>query len=164
MSDIYAENTEEAGKEILVPEKTYAPAGFWMRFWAYLIDIAIAASINGIILTPLFFLTNLNDLTLGIYTAGGFLTALVSYSYFVVLTKFWGQTLGKRIMGIKVLSDSPEGLAWKDVIMREVVGRYIHQSLAITNILYVIVAFHPKKKGLHDIFADTHVVLEPRSK
>lgn len=145
-------------------EKTDYAAGFWMRFWAYIIDLIIVSSLNGIIVAPLIFFTNINELTIGIYTIAGFISAVISFGYFIILTKLWRQTLGKRIMGIKVVSVRQEGLSWRDVLMRELVGRYIHQSLVITNILYLIVAFHPDKKGLHDMIADTYVVLERRTK
>ncbi|MBU9721118.1 RDD family protein [Bacillus alkalicola] len=141
---------------------TFYPAGFWIRLWAYIIDLIIVSSISGIILTPIYAFTNISDLTLGIYTIGGILGAFVSFSYFIFLTKYFGQTLGKRILGIRVLSEKNETLSWADVIMRELFGRYIHQSLVFTNLIYLLVAFHHKKKGLHDYFADTYVVLEPR--
>ncbi|MDQ0255021.1 putative RDD family membrane protein YckC [Evansella vedderi] len=140
------------------------PAGFWMRFWAYIIDLIIVASINGILLTPFLLWTNMGELTLGVYSLGAFVSTIISFGYFVLTTKRWNQTLGKRIMGIKVCSDKKVGLSWQDVLMREVVGRYIHQSLVITNALYIIVPFHPRKKGLHDILGDTHVILEEREK
>ncbi|MBU9714656.1 RDD family protein [Evansella tamaricis] len=139
-------------------------AGFWMRLWAYLIDLVVISSISGIILTPFFRLTDLSTLNIGIYSIGGILGASISFGYFIILTKKWGQTLGKRILGIKVLPQKEEFLTWKSTVMRELVGRYIHQSLFLTNIIYLIVAFHPEKKGLHDYFADTLVVLEPRKK
>ncbi|UCZ52286.1 RDD family protein [Bacillus shivajii] len=138
-------------------------AGFWMRLWAYLIDLLVVTSLNGIVLTPALAFTDLSEWGWGIYTLGGLLTAVISFGYFTVMTKVYRQTIGKMIIGVKVLSEKKE-LTWRDVIIREVFGRYIHQSIFITNILYLIVAFHPLKKGLHDYFADTFVVLEPRKK
>ncbi|MCD8508682.1 MAG: RDD family protein [Bacillus sp. (in: Bacteria)] len=139
------------------------PAGFWLRFWAYLMDLIVVASISGIILLPILTWTTIGDWTIWIYSVGAILSSIVSFSYFVLLTKQWGQTLGKRIMGIEVKSSKGQ-LTWQDVLMREVVGRYIHQSIVITNIIYLMVPIHPQKKGLHDIIGDTYVIVEPREK
>jgi uncharacterized RDD family membrane protein YckC len=50
-------------------------------------------------------------------------------------------------------------LTWDTVLFREWIGRFISASIWI---LYAIVAFLPKKQGLHDLFADTAVVHERR--
>ncbi|MDG5787006.1 RDD family protein [Evansella sp. AB-P1] len=143
---------------------SYVPAGFWMRLWAYLIDLLVVSSLNGIIIVPIFAFTNLHDATIGFYSIAGIFGVALSFAYFSVLTKIWQQTIGKRIMGVKVQSDHACELTWGDVLIREVVGRYIHQSIFITNALYLIIPFHESKKGIHDMIADTLVILEPRNK
>ncbi|WP_018923364.1 RDD family protein [Salsuginibacillus kocurii] len=133
-------------------------AGFWMRFWAYLLDLAIVASINGLLISPIFLFTEINLSLFGILSLQGILTSLTAYIYFVLMTKFTTQTLGKMVFGLRVATLTGEPLTWSDIMFREVVGRFIHRSLIITNVLYIVVAFHPKKQGIHDLFADTQVV------
>ncbi|WP_096189732.1 RDD family protein [Evansella halocellulosilytica] len=158
------ESLEGTNHQVVEEGQHYTLAGFWMRFWAYIVDLLIVASINGIVLSPILTFTNLNELNWGtILSFGGIMTAIVSFGYFTIMTKLYRQTVGKMIFGVKVLSQKEE-LTWLDVIFREVIGRYIHQSLFFMNLLYLIVAFHPLKKGLHDYFADTVVILEPRKK
>ncbi|AOM82237.1 RDD family protein [Salisediminibacterium beveridgei] len=141
---------------------TFYYAGFWMRFWAYLVDLVVASSLSGLILGVMYLAADLDQLTIGIYTAAGALSALISFSYFVILTKLWGQTLGKMALGIRVIPFENQELSWTDVIFREVIGRFIHRSLVITNLLYLIVAFAPTKRGVHDRIGNSLVILEPR--
>lgn len=148
----------QAGKQSI--EVPYA--GFWMRFWAYLLDLVVASSLTGIVLFSFNMVINVNELTLGVISAAAVISALTSFVYFTLMTKFYRQTLGKLTFGLKVYSWHNRELTWQDVIFREVVGRFIHQSLGVTNILYVIVAFSPDKRGIHDRIGDTFVGLEPR--
>jgi len=138
-------------------------AGFWIRVWAYLVDLIIVFSLNGVLLFPLAFALDINEVTLGVFTVGGILSTIIAYAYFILMTKSLQQTIGKQIFGIKVYSYN-EGveLTWLDVVLREIVGRYIHQSIVITNLLYLVVAFSSEKRGIHDRIGNTFVGLEPR--
>ncbi|MGN1402612.1 MAG: RDD family protein [Bacillus sp. (in: firmicutes)] len=140
------------------PEKEIPFAGFWLRFWAYLIDLLIVWSIGGIVFRPILKAFGLADdtsffspLTIG--------AAVIFYGYFVLMTKFLRQTLGKMILGIEVISLKEEKLSWGTVLFRELVGRYISKTISIA---YLLVGILPKKQGLHDIFADTSVVVTNR--
>lgn len=141
---------------------TFYYAGFWMRFWAYLFDLLVAGSLNGIVLGTGYLIADLNELSIGIYTAAGAISAVITFVYFTVMTKIWGQTIGKMVFGIRVIPHEKERLTWMDVIFREVIGRFIHRSIVITNLLYLAVAFTPTKRGIHDRLGDTTVILEPR--
>ncbi len=76
------------------------------------------------------------------------------------MTKYFQQTIGKMVFGLKVIPLNEKPLSWGTIIFREGIGRYISATITI---LYAIVAFTPKKQGLHDIFADTSVVHERRN-
>ncbi|MFT8321673.1 MAG: RDD family protein [Bacillus sp. (in: firmicutes)] len=130
-------------------------AGFWMRFWAYLADLVIIGSLNRIIIYPIFRWLDLPLHEGGIFTPINIFTAVIFYLYFVLMTKYWKQTLGKMIFGLKVISLKKANLSWDTVLFREWIGRFISASILI---LYIIVAFLPKKQGLHDLFADTAVI------
>ncbi|PYZ93763.1 hypothetical protein CR194_11455 [Salipaludibacillus keqinensis] len=143
-------------------EKTVGYAGFWIRFWAYLVDLIIVSSLTGILLVPFYLLLNVNELTWGVFTLGGFLSTVTAFGYFTLMTKYFRQTLGKLIFGIKVYSYENSHLSWLDVVFREIVGRFIHQSLVFTNLLYLIVPFSSEKRGIHDRLGHTFVGLEPR--
>ena len=134
-------------------------AGFWTRFWAYLLDLIVIGSINRMIINPLFRALDVPLMEDGVFSPMAIATAIVFYLYFVLMTKFLGQTLGKMVFGLKVVELDGKGLTWGTVIFREWVGRFISATILI---LYVVVAFTKKKQGLHDLFADTTVIYEPR--
>ncbi|MGG4267987.1 RDD family protein [Peribacillus simplex] len=134
-------------------------AGFWMRFWAYLADLFVIGSLNRILIHPIFkFYEGTDDLW---FSAEGLLTGIVFFLYFVLMTKFLNQTLGKMILGLKVvtLKEEAKTISWGTVLFRELIGRYISK---VTWIGYLLAGLLPKKQALHDVFADTSVVLTRR--
>ncbi|WP_445661479.1 RDD family protein [Bacillus sp. FSL K6-3431] len=130
-------------------------AGFWMRFWAYLLDCVVIFSINGMLVKPVFRLLDISLSRVGIFSAYAIISGLVFYLYFILMTKYLGQTLGKMVFGLKVISLKTPGLSWGTVVFREGIGRFISVTLKF---LYAIAAFTPKKQALHDMFADTAVI------
>ncbi|GAM13602.1 BH3197 unknown conserved protein [Mesobacillus selenatarsenatis SF-1] len=134
-------------------------AGFWTRFWAYLLDLIVIGSINRMIINPVFRALDVPLIEDGILSPMTIATAVVFYLYFVLMTKYFGQTLGKMVFGLKVVEMDGKGLTWGTVIFREWIGRFISATIIV---LYLVVAFTKKKQGLHDLFADTTVIYEPR--
>ncbi|MBM7692897.1 putative RDD family membrane protein YckC [Peribacillus deserti] len=134
-------------------------AGFWMRFWAYLLDLLVIWSISRLLVKPAVYLLNpahKEVLGFSLYEAG---SAIVFYLYFVLMVRFFKQTIGKMVFGLKVISLKHHSLTWGTIIFRELVGRFISKFILIG---YAVAGFLPKKQGLHDIFADTAVVFEKR--
>lgn len=129
-------------------------AGFWVRFLAYTIDVIIIIFIGRLF----------NTLTLGkLELEIGFLNSILSYvicyySYFFLMTYFFSQTLGKMIFAIRVERNEGGKASLVDILYREVVGRFLSDVLKF--LPYLVVAFTPKKKGLHDYISDTVVVKE----
>ncbi|MDE5052324.1 RDD family protein [Niallia taxi] len=134
-------------------------AAFWMRLWAYLVDIIIITSINRRITYPVFRIFDLPTENTGLFSTINILTAHLFYLYYLLMTKYFKQTLGRMTFGLKVIPLKNEVLTWDTVIFRERIGRFISASIWR---LCAVVAFQPKKQGLHDIFADTAVVHEKR--
>jgi len=71
--------------------------------------------------------------------------------YYVPLTNLQGQTLGKRVVGVKVVKDNGSRLSLSDVIKREFIKLFIPFSG-----LWIL--FDTKKQGLLDKIAGTVVV------
>lgn len=132
-------------------------AGFWMRFWAYLLDLIVIGSIDRIIIKPIFRLLEIPLLEANLFAPISIATAITFYAYFVLMTKYFQQTLGKMVFGLKVISLDETNLTWKTILFREWIGRFISATIVIG---YLITAFLPKKQGLHDLFSDTSVVHE----
>lgn len=141
-------------KEMVMETKT---AGFWMRFWAYLIDLLVIGAITSLLAKPIFYLVDASTAETTWYAPFTIVSAVIFYSYFVLMTKILGQTLGKMIFGLRVIADNGEPLTWGAVLFREWIGRFISVK---TVIFYLLVAVVPNNKGLHDLIADTVVVHE----
>lgn len=134
-------------------------AGFWVRFWAYIIDLIVLASIGGLIIKPIFRVLSIpvtNPVFL-FFSPYKVTLLIVTLLYFLLMTKFLQQTVGKMILGIKVVAKEKETFTWGTLIFREVIGRFISKILVFP---YVLVAFMPKKEALHDLFANTYVIHE----
>lgn len=132
-------------------------AGFWMRFWAYLLDLIVIGSVNRLLIFPVFRALDLDLTAISIFAPISIATAITFYAYFVLMTKFFGQTLGKMAFGLKVVNLKGNQLSWSTILFREWIGRFISTTVWIT---YAIVAFLPKKQGIHDLFSDTTVIHE----
>lgn len=136
----------------------YRYAGFWMRFWAYLIDIFVVSSVSGMLLSPLLFVNGGDPITLSVWTVNGFAGGFIYHLYFILMTKYAGQTLGKMIIGIRVIQENDQALTWLDVIFREGIGRFIYNIMFGLKFLYLIIAFTSEKQGIHDMIGHTRVV------
>lgn len=130
-------------------------AGFWMRFWAYLLDLIVVGSIGRILVKPVFRALDISLSEFNMFAPISIASAVIFYLYFVLMTKYFKQTLGKMVFGLKVVDLKHDELAWGTILFREWIGRFISTTVIIG---YIIVAFLPKKQGLHDIFTDTTVI------
>ncbi|MCM1566749.1 MAG: RDD family protein [Dehalobacter sp. 4CP] len=131
--------------------------GFWTRFWAFVIDLAVIAMSSQIFFRVIW-PAGLETTTIKSFVLiNALFPGIWGSIYFVLLTMYFGQTLGKMIMGIKVVSKDGSPLSWSAVAMREVAGRTLAQLLG-TYLGYLICAFHPRKQALTDIIGDTYVV------
>lgn len=144
----------------IVEEFALKYAGFWTRFWAYLIDLIVLGSISRLLVYPIFRLVGGDIGANEWYAPITIITSVFFFAYFVLMTRFFGQTVGKMIVGIKVVPVKGQSLNWSTVIFRELVGRFFSTALPFLIVLYFLVGFTPKKQGVHDFIADTTVVHE----
>ncbi|AIY05048.1 hypothetical protein Plano_1083 [Planococcus sp. PAMC 21323] len=142
-------------EEVLFYERK--PAGFWVRFWAYLIDLLVVSALTSILVKPVFVLSGLETINMPWYGPYAVVSAVIFYGYFILMTKFFGQTVGKMVMGIRVVSLQSDNLSIMTLLFREWIGRFISVTILP---LYWIVGFTPLKQGVHDYIADTTVVHE----
>ena len=163
----HTEETAQIPEPILTPvyetvqTEQFRPkfAGFWTRFWAYVIDLIIVSSISGILIKPLFRIVDFPISNPGflLFSPYKVVLLILFLTYFAVMTKIFSQTVGKMILGIKVIRTDSSNLTWGNILFREVIGRFISKLLTIP---YLLVIFMPKKEALHDLFADTYVIHE----
>lgn len=142
-------------EEVLYYE--HMPAGFWIRFWAYVVDLLVIASVTSILAKPIFMLLGIETSSGAWYAPYAIVSAVLFYGYFVLMTKFFEQTVGKMIFGIRVISLKEEKLSWSTLLFREWIGRFLSVTILP---LYWIVGFTKLKQGVHDFIADTTVIHE----
>lgn len=120
-------------------------AGFWIRMLAFIVD-----EIPVVMMIALVYIVTENQVTrilLGIS---------ILFTYFV---GFWvatnGSTPGKFAMGVRIVRSNgePIDVSWAMI-------RFIGYCLSFVLLLsgFVMIAFTPQKRGLHDYIAQTVVV------
>lgn len=130
-------------------------AGFGVRLIAYAIDGVVLWGIKRILLNPLSALLSfpIEKHFPSVYSVLALITTL---AYFVLMTRYCdGQTLGKMIMGVRVVSLKDEKLGWQDVLVREGAMRAVQ---IIIWPLYLMIPFTHRHESIADLFADTGVV------
>lgn len=135
-------------------EKT---AGFWLRFWAFIMDSLIVTAIIGIVVNPIFYVMDWDLTGLSWYAPISIISAVIYYLYFVLMTYYLKQTVGKMVFGLRVVSLHHDKLSFGTVLFREWIGRVISNTIVP---LYLLVIFLDKNQALHDYFADTKVIQE----
>ena len=137
-------------------------AGFGVRLFAYLTDMAVlliptavirgAGAVAGLV-SPGGFWARAVFFR---YTPAAIAAWLVSALYFVLMTYWYGGTLGKMLLRIKVISVERRKPTLWEIVVREVFGRYL--SAVVLMLGYLIVIGDGQKRAFHDHIADTQVI------
>ncbi len=130
----------------------FNPAGFWIRFFASLLDSLIIG-------VPLVFI--------GYLMTGNWeenpLTAITNILYSLILPLVWhGYTVGKKILGIRIAKVNGEKLGFGSMFMRTFVAGLIYLlTLGIGIIVSALmVGLRKDKRSLHDMIAGTYVTYD----
>ncbi|GEM_PF-6454156 len=124
------------------------------RYSASVVDGFVIALIN---IFSLVFLVN-KDTSVFFVLITVLFRFIVPFFYFWVLTALYGQTLGKRLFGLRVVTENGIKLGWGKSFLREFVGKL---GVALTlGIGYIVILFDKRRQGLHDKLAATIVVQE----
>nr|WP_255570219.1 RDD family protein [Cohnella sp. CFH 77786] len=130
------------------------PAGFWIRFYAQILD--------GIIVSvPL---ALISFLVTGSWNDNIFNT-IVSLLYTLLLPILWnGYTIGKRLAGIRIAKVNGENLGLGTMLMRNIVGGLIYGiTVGIAAIVSAfMVGLREDKRSIHDFIAGTYVTKAKR--
>src|SRR5699024_9946758 len=114
----------------------------------------------GLFLSPLAFLNNGVPYAIGFWTLNGILRGIIYFAYFALMTRYFQQTSGKMILGLKVISKDEKKAVLSDIFFREVVRRFIYNLFTVLKLFYIIVGFTKYKQGLHDYIGNTYVIHE----
>lgn len=139
--------------------------GFSLRLCASAIDFAILLGTLGAsfsLVAQLAIWGRLNPLVDFIALALGLLTLSLPPLYFWLFTWRTGQTLGKRFVGIVVVSTAGEIPLFGQSFLREVVGKLLVVALGITMPLYYLWFLRKGRdrgrREWHDILAGTYLI------
>ena len=120
-------------------------AGFWRRFAGLCLDGLVLGTVSTFLTT-----------VLGSHGASSAaLGVLISTAYQVYFFTSTGQTLGSKVMGIKVVDLDGNPLS-VDLALIRVVGSYV--SSALLGIGYLLMLWDGRKQTLHDKMAGSFVV------
>ena len=132
--------------------------GFWIRVVAYIIDAILVSLVLGVV-TSIFGVKymnmNMDDLSDYDPTVN-LLSILVFWLYFALLeSSERGATVGKMAMGLRVVTNDGKRLSFMNATGREFAKIL---SGLIFCIGYIMVGFTERKRGLHDMLANTLVI------
>lgn len=132
-------------------------AGFWIRFMAYFVDMAILS----LMIFALFFLIGyfLGDIY-NLKTFSLILGYIITLLYFGLMQSSTTKaTLGKMLFGLQVTSEDS-----KQISPGQATARFFSRILSAVIFLigYIMIAFTSKKQGLHDKIANTVVVRDKK--
>lgn len=147
------ENKEVLNNKFLERDYAHAYASFGLRAFAFIVDMLVIGAIKKILINVLGI-----DLDYEIYgiEMAEILRWIVTILYFVIISLVTkGQSLGKMIVGIRVVSLTSDKLDIGQILIREIAGRLIQNTIMI---LYLLPIFTPKNQSLIDFFVDTAVV------
>lgn len=123
----------------------FYPASNAKRFVAFLIDMVVAWT------GALLFVSLLS----GFDKIG--LVSLLVLLYFVIMHAAFGFTLGKKLMGLRLIrygDDEKAGVL--QVVFRETIGKFISTALFFGGFLFIF--FSKERIALHDKICRTHVI------
>ncbi len=133
------------------------PAGFWIRAVAALIDFAV------------FGLVHLSFKLIGAKIVGPevesfaafrtFFTLVFAGAYTTVLHALAGQTIGKLLVGVRVVVGNGEVPPLGTAFLRHLA---YFASAAIFALGFVMAALRADKRALHDLIAGTRVERQPK--
>jgi len=172
------ENSSEAVTTTKTHSKNPIMASFLNRFLAQLIDglmiafvsyalmffIAIHGGIFGFLIAES---SNSSDLiaktgTIGFsliisYIVGIIILIALQVFYYTYMTSKYGQTLGKRLLKVKVVSSiNLQNISWKRALLRELPGRWASGFAFYLGYFWYFMS--GKRQAWHDSIADTYVV------
>lgn len=144
-------------------DKKLYPARFFPRAAAYLLDRLIVGAVLFLPRLISYFQSwgtdALSRAVLFRFSAADILWWALGCAYFIILTAATGATLGKRAMGLRVVTKTGEKPGWITVLCRETFGRYLSSLLYIG---YFLCLVDPAQGALHDRICDTMVVTAPQ--
>jgi uncharacterized RDD family membrane protein YckC len=129
------------------------PAGFWIRFVAYIIDWFFLVLVQAV-LWGVGWMVGSGGGWRAVGAATHLFNWLIGAGYFIGFHYHWGQTFGKMLMQIRVVRMDGGPLT-----LGQSIGRYFatYLSAIILSIGFIMAGLRRDKRALHDLLAGTRV-------
>lgn len=149
-----------AGGGDIEPRSGLPYAGYGQRVGAYLIDIAVIVALMIVVVVIGFVLGAISDVLGAIFTFLGYLVAIAASIANLIMGEGGPlqQSLGKHMVGIKVVGPQPGPLGYGKAAIRWV-GRILDTIVCGLPIGLVWPFFDDQNRTWHDLVADTRVVV-----
>lgn len=132
-------------------------AGFWERFAASFIDGIILAVVAGILSSPVVIIGQNTDYAPVISMITSILSFGISVAYYVYFYTKQGQSIGKKLLKLKVVNASDLSyLSAGKVVLRDVVGKWVSQIVFCLGFFWYFMS--EKRQTWHDSIASSYVV------
>ena len=161
------EETMENRVAVITPEYVeirFETAGLGSRAAAKLIDFALISLVNFLLLTlslPFTVLVISGHLPASVFFAVFLVvSAALPLAYFVLTEYFTGQTVGKRIMGLRLVTDTGQSPGFWAIFLRNVL--ILADLFLLIGLIFMWL--HRKEKRIGDLAAGTLVIRERKSK
>ncbi|MEV7007072.1 RDD family protein [Streptosporangium sp. NPDC051022] len=135
--------------------------GRWRRLFAGVLDLVIV----GIISSPFSYDTvntvweTTKNVLVRVPVQNTLLAGLIGFLYYWLLTAFWnGQTLGKKLFGLRVVDVSGRRVGVGQAAIRELVAWVLYATCCLGWINLAFILFTRRKQAIHDMAARTLVV------
>lgn len=138
--------------------------GFWIRLVAFIVDNIVIFFATAFFAFVAGLATGLGGLTSGLSTEkvehlstifGFFIGTLLGPFYYTFFTGWEGQTPGKRLMGLRVVTKSGGPVSYGRALLRYI-GYFV--SFFFLGLGFIMIAFDRNKRGFHDFIAGTCVI------
>jgi uncharacterized RDD family membrane protein YckC len=145
------------------------PAGFWIRFVAFLIDgliltviAAVIVGVAGVVAAISFGLHRDKDENVALIIVGVLLGVIamlvIGWLYEALMTSGrHGATFGKRALGLRIVRADGAQLSFGRATARHFLKALITPMVPFA-VGYLLAAFTKGKRALHDFMADTFVI------
>ncbi len=148
---LYVRSIEVAGESFAPPTHAivgiFELAGFTLRLGALMLDMSFIMALLLISAIPA---------SRSLQLLGFLLSGLFFVCNYTLLPARTGQTLGKRLIGIRIVTVEQQRVSWKHVLLRHLVGYPLAGLFFTLGFLWLL--WDPKQQGWHDKIAQTLVV------
>ncbi len=133
-------------------------APFLLRCGALIVDyiLIVACPVIGILLSHFSGNDGAKLLTSELSNTGWLIGLLIGLTNFIIFPLFSGQTIGKMLIGLRIVTDRGEAPTLGKIIFRHLIGYPL--TILSGGLGFLLSVFNQKGKALHDYLSGTVVI------